>query len=254
MRPFAFIALAVATASAVCVDLHAAAADPRPFRVGLSDCTEFAGLAPVPESNVAWAVPSTFVLAAPAPRTATVVARISRCQGISVDGSPPVAGTVPHVGVSVVSPDGSGDINNYTVLYVTDHAKLAERLRGFGLPVRIDPGLTYETTPRTTGLELFGAAYPGPGEIYAFEGAETDPPAGVTQPFLANWWYQGPGGRMLMATDIPAIGFGTSDVALYTSLESTVGKLTGANRTVFPLLSVRGRFSGAVMTVSVHRQ
>jgi hypothetical protein len=252
MRPYALLTIALAVAP---LPQHAAlAADPRPFQVGLADCTEFAGLAPVPAANVAWAVPSAFVPLAPSPGTATVVARISRCQGISVDGARPVPGTVSHVGVSVVSPDGSGDINNYTVLYVTDNTALAERLRGVGLPVRIDSGLTYEVTPASSGLELFGAVDPGPGEIYALEGAETDPPAGATQPFLANWWYQGPAGRVLMATDIPAIGFGSSSVGLYTSLESLVGRLTGAHRTLFPLLSVRGRFSSATMTVSVHRR
>ena len=56
-----------------------------------------------------------------------------------------------------------------------------------------------------------------------------------------------------MATAIPSFGAGGADVALYTSRESWLGRLLGVNRTTFPLLSVRGVFGHAVMTVTLER-
>ena len=40
--------------------------------------------------------------------------RASACDAVGVDGSAPKPGIVAHVGISIVSPDGTGDISNYT--------------------------------------------------------------------------------------------------------------------------------------------
>lgn len=226
---------------------------PRELQVTFTDCTEFAGLTAVSRTAMAPLVPAGFALADFGPDTAGAVVRIANCEGVSVDGSNPVPGTVSHIGANLVSPDGTGDINNYTLLYATDNPRLALRLRQFGLPVRLDPSIAYEVTPSGAQLELYAAVHPGAGEAYFLHGTETDPPAGSEIPFLANWWYASRKGRLRMSTDIPAIGFGTADIAFYTARESDLGAVFNANRTTFPLLSVRGKFAVGNMSVTLAR-
>ena len=108
-------------------------------------------------------------------------------------------------------------------------------------------------TPSGAQLELYAAVHPGAGEAYFLHGTETDPPAGSEIPFLANWWYASRKGRLRMSTDIPAIGFGTADIAFYTAREIDLGAVFNANRTTFPLLSVRGKFAVGNMSVTLAR-
>ena len=51
----------------------------------------------------------------------------------------------------MVAPDGTGDINNYTVIYVTNNLALAEYFQIAGLPAVFDPQLTYEYTSDSGG-------------------------------------------------------------------------------------------------------
>lgn len=139
---------------------------PRELQVTFTSCTEFAGLTGVSRTAIAPLVPTGFILADFGSDTAGAVVRIANCEGVSVDGSNAVPGTVSHIGANLVSPDGTGDINNYTLLYVTDNPRLALRLRQFGLPVRLDPSIAYEITPSGTQLELYASVQPGVRESY----------------------------------------------------------------------------------------
>jgi len=89
------------------------------------------------------------------PGLAGIVAQAARCERVSVDGSSAEKGTIAQIGINLVSPDGTGDINNHTVMYVTDSWRLAEQLLRFGLPVRLDLKLVYQLTPAASALELF---------------------------------------------------------------------------------------------------
>lgn len=51
----------------------------------------------------------------------------------------------------------------------------------------------------------------------------------------------------------PSFAVGQANVGLYTARDSKLGQVLAANRTAFPLLSVRGVFSHAVMTVTLSR-
>jgi len=243
-------ALAVGVAS---LALGAAAQrPPASLTVVFDDCTEFAGLGTLPAVQIEGLVPAGYTAASFGPGTAGVVARVARCERVAVGGAPPERGTVAQFGVNLVSPDGTGDINNYALLYVTDSPRLADRLRRFGLPARLDPKLIYEVNPPAgPALELFIQVH-GAADISHFvHGSVGDPAPGSEFPFLANWWYQSGAGRMRMSTQIPAFAAGPADVALYASRTSDVGVVIGANRFVFQLLSLRGKFSQAVMTVTL---
>jgi hypothetical protein len=131
--------------------------------------------------------------------------------------------------------------------------RLAERLRRFGLPVRIDPKMVYEVNPAGASLELFMQAHGLGDDSHFLHGMVGDPPPGAEFPFIANWWFTSAAGRMRMSTQIPAFSAGPADVGLYTARGSDLGAVLGANRTAFPLLSLRGVFSHAVMTVTLSR-
>lgn len=107
--------------------------------------------------------------------------------------------------------------------------------------------------PAAASLELFVQVDAIAGATYFLHGSVTDPVPGAQFPFLANWYFSGRAGRLKMSTQIPAFAAGPADVGLYTARDSSLGRILAANRTVFPLLSVRGKFSYAVMTVTVAR-
>ena len=215
------------------------------------DCTEFAGLGSLPAVQIQGLVPAGYTPASFGPGVAGMVARAARCERISVGRGPAERGTVSQIGVNLVSPDGTGDINNYALLYVTDSLRLAERLRRFGLPARVDPKMIYEVNRRAPSLELFIQVHGVADVSHFLHGSVGDPPPGTEFPFLANWWFTSAAGRMRMSTQIPAFSAGPADVALYTSRASELGGVLGTNRFVFPLLSLRGKFSHAVMTVTL---
>ncbi|MEO5883589.1 MAG: hypothetical protein ABIQ06_14315 [Caldimonas sp.] len=224
---------------------------PAPLTVVFEDCTEFAGLGPLPAEQIQGLVPAGYSPASFGPGVAGIVARAARCERVSVGGSAAERGTISQIGINLVSPDGTGDINNYALLYVTDSVRLAERLRRFGLPARLDPKMVYEVNPAAASLELFIQVHGLEGQSHFLHGSVADPQPGTEFPFLANWWFTGGAGRMRMSTQIPAFGAGPADVALYTARASDLGAVLAANRTVFPLLSLRGKFSHAVMTVTL---
>ena len=230
-----------------------AAAQPGPatLAVTFEDCTEFAGLGPVPAANIQGRVPAGYTPASFGPGVAGIVARAARCERIAVGGTAPERGTVSQIGVNLVSPDGTGDISNYALLYVTDSVRLAERLRRFGLPARLDPKMVYEVNPAASSLELFIQVHGLGDGTHFLHGMVADPAPGTEFPFLANWWFTSSAGRMRMSTQIPAFSAGPADVGLYTARGSELGAVLGANRTAFPLLSLRGKFSHAVMTVTL---
>jgi hypothetical protein len=84
-------------------------------------------------------------------------------------------------------------------------------------------------------------------------GTENEPPPHSQQNFLANWWFTGNAGKVKQSTSLPVISFGTADVML-TSRNSLLGNLIGGNiDSNFPILSVRGVYPAATMTVTISR-
>jgi hypothetical protein len=215
-------------------------------QVQFNDCTEYVGAGFVPLAQAAPFVPSTFQIAANSGQ-ALLVTRAAECQSVVIDNSRPERARLSQIGVSIVSPDGTGDINNYTVLYVTDSERLADRLERAGLPVKVDEDLVYEVNSGN----LFIDVSPEEGPAWFFNGSVTEPPPGGF-PFLANWWYESRRGRMKMATNIPVISFGQSAVTVYSRRNSPLGKLIlGNSFSAFGVFNVRGRFATGRMDVTV---
>lgn len=215
--------------------------------VQFSNCTEYVGAGWVPIAQAASFVPSTFQLLTSGPQ-ALLVTRASECASVVVDNSKPEPVRLSQIGVSVVSPDGTGDINNYTVIYVTNHKRLAQRLERAGLPVKLDEDLVYEVNAGN----LFVDVSPEEGPAYFFNGAVTEPNPAAGFPFLANWWYESNRGRLKMSTNIPNIAFGSAAVTIFSRKQAPVGTLINGNSfSAFGFYNVRGRFATGRMDVTV---
>ena len=232
-------------------------ADIRSFSVHFAGCTEFAGWGPVSLAKAQPLVPVGYVIAEAGPGQAGIVVRATSCAGVSIGQSPAQPTVVSQIGINLVPPDGTGNINNYTVIYVTNNQALAGYFQISGLPAIFDPQLTYEYTPAEAGDnsgQLYVTAAGDELPAYFLFGTETDPPFNSQQSFLANWWFTGDAGKVKQSTSFPVISFGTATVTLYTSKTSPLGDLVGGNTdSNFSILSVRGVYPAATMTITISR-
>ena len=232
-------------------------ADIRSFTVHFAGCTEFAGWGPVSLAKAQPLVPPGYVIAGAATGQAAIVVRATSCDGVSIGRSPAQPTMLSQIGINLVAPDGTGNINNYTVIYVTNNHAVAAYFQVAGLPAIFDPQLTYEYTPveaSDASGQLYVAATGEELPTYFLFGIENDPPANTQQSFLANWWFTGAAGKMKQSTSFPVISFGTAAVTLYTSKNSPLGDLIGGNTdSDFSILSVRGVYPAATMNVTITR-
>ena len=230
----------------------------RDFSVDFHNCTEFAGEGPVSLAVAQTLVPKDdFTITGASSGIANIVVRATSCEEVLVDREHPQPTSLSQIGINIVAPDGTGDINNYTFIYVSNNRYLVASFRRAGLPAIYDPQLTYEYNPATT--KVAGSLYVGAGvdplPHFFIYGPETEPPPHSAVPFLANWWYASSFGQMLQQTDIPNISFGTSSVTLFTSKNSVLGQLIGGNIfSDFSVLALRGVYPAGHMDVTLRRK
>jgi len=77
------------------------------------------------------------VIAGAATGQASIVVRATSCESVAVGQSPGQPTAVSQIGINLVPPDGTGDINNYTLIYVTNNPVLAEYFQVAGLPASL---------------------------------------------------------------------------------------------------------------------
>ena len=227
------------------------------FSVDFFNCTEFAGEGPVSLAKAAPLVPQGYTVAGASSGMANIVIRATSCASATVDGRFAQQTNLSQIGVNIVSPDGTGTINNYTLVYLSNNPALVSAFNLAGLPAQFDPQLTYQfSAPVTEKGNLYVAA--GSPEVapYFIYGPETPPAPNSAEVFLANWWYSPKtlfGNRqMRQQTLFPAISFGGSTVSFYTSSTSLLGGLIGGNTfNNFSALALRGVYANAHMEVTV---
>ena len=221
------------------------------FDVTFGDCTEFVGIGSVGLPEAQALVPPGFSVL-DVGNMALLVVRISSCGSVGVDGDSAQPGTVAHIGINIVPPDGLGDINNYTLTFVSDLKVLVKKLRASGLSARLDSDLLYEFTSGSgTSGNLLGAVSPSGGIRWHVYGRESDPAPDSAFPFRAIWWASSQGRIVRMDTTFPTIAFGDAEVSLHTPKESFLADLIGGSTVAaFSGLSVRGVFDHARMTVT----
>jgi hypothetical protein len=219
------------------------------FPVDFTNCTEMASLTPVPVAAVRSLVPSSYALANEAAGTTFIVVRIANCQDTAVAGHATGAGTVAQVGVNLVSPDGTGDINNYTLWYYTTNARLFARLRAIGVSAaQFVPNISYNFVSTGAGTGNLQIAVPGCPSFTV--GGPVVVPTAAAVPFTANWWQDSRRGSVRMNTPIPAIQFSTATMTLHTSRSSELGEILGASTATFPIFDSYNTFPSAHMNVA----
>jgi hypothetical protein len=228
----------------------------RGFSVDFSQCTEAVGVGPVSLAKASALVPAPFqvlpIAATPA-STAAIVVRATNCAGVRVNGGPARPTNISQIGVEIVAPDNTGNINNYTLIYVSNNPELVGAFNHAGVPAKFDPTLTYQFTYDSTGkageiyVEVEGEGLPA----YFISGTETDPTAPGSD-FKANWWFAADKETIKQASDFPDIAFGTANIALHTDRTSMLGQLIGGNTdSDFHILPLRGVYPAAHMDVTV---
>lgn len=213
---------------------------PATLDVDFTDCHDYAGLAPVPIANVAAYVPAPYQIAQGAPGIANVVVRSVWCRTSSIDPRP---GVVSQIGVNIVSPDGTGDINNYTVFYLTSSEPLARGLRRAGVDAKVDDDLVFKWTNAADGtharlVDRNDDDAPPPFSIDSTVNIPTS--ATIPFDFVANWYVGHPHGNVLMHGTYPGILFGANspNVVIHTPRHSGLGQLLGGTSATFQNLSV----------------
>ncbi len=233
--------------------MSAAAQSRTDFSVDFTNCSEFAGEGPVSLAAAKPLVPAEFTINGASSGTANIVVRATSCASVTVNGRDPRPTNLSQIGINIVPPDGTGDINNYTLIYVSNNPILVDSFIAAGLPAHYDPLLTYEyTAPVTANGNLFVSVASRDVQPYFIYGPETAPPPDSATDFLANWWYApGRNLKMRQQSNFPDISFGTSSVTFYTAATSELGKLIGGNTfSNYSVLALRGVYPSAHMDVT----
>lgn len=215
------------------------------FDADFQACTEFAGIGLVPRANALPFVPADYTLAGDA-NNALVVVRVVRCQSAEIDGKSTGDISVAHVGVTLVGPDDSADINNYTVFFASDEQKLLTPLKKVGVDGEKIKDIGF-TLASGGGLSIVVDAKHTPA--YRVLGTAVAPSAAPST-FTATWWHDDARrGRVRMRTVFPAIRFGSSSMTLTTAAGSELAALIGGTSLTFPVLDSFNAFADAHMEV-----
>ncbi len=175
-----------------------------------------------------------------------LVARTSSCS-ISVQGIKKRTGNIVQIGAIIVPPDGTGDINNYTLYYYTDDIVMWLYLKFVGVDAQFVPTLEY----RISGNNSLVVRIPAPGSP-RFQIAGNIAPSNVPSgSFLANWWQKSSCGIVKMSTYVPEIKIGGADLTLTTNSQSGLGQLIGSATLNFPIIQQFNSFDEATMTVEL---
>jgi hypothetical protein len=217
------------------------------FSVEFTNVVESIGVDLVPTELAQLLVPDDFILAGDGGPVTPIVVRTAHAN-ISIDGARPRRGTIIQIGLVIVPPDFSGDINNYLLAYFTTDEKLAHHLNKLGVKARHvenidfdldrdpcdDTGLLTVSVPRTLSLS---------GRV-----AASDTSAGS---FDAIWWAQTSEGVVRMETNVPEILIGSADLELTTDPNGPLGQLLGGGTSNFVVLRQFNLFRTAQMEVGV---
>jgi hypothetical protein len=216
------------------------------FEVDFQGCSEIASIAVLPYAVARPLVPAEYELAGDG-TIALLVVRIANCSNVVVDGDATGSGTVAQIGVTIVPPDGDGDINNYTVFYDTDGKDLAKALKKAGVNARYVKKLDYDLD---LGAGTLAIDVPSPSKARYSVTTQVIAPTAAAVPFVANWWQLDGDGVTKMNTTLPAIQFSGADTTVNTKPGSQLDDILGATTfDSFPVLDSFNTFPAAHMVV-----
>jgi hypothetical protein len=218
------------------------------FQVGFGDCVEAIGTGLGQTAVVRSMVPSKYTLVGELLPVTPVAIRMAHCSSISVNGQDKGPGSLAQIGPMIVTPDGTGTINNYQLWYYTDIHDLDQAFNAVGVPSQYQPGLNF-------GYQACGPLVACP---FAFDPGDGTPPftvsgtvtaTGVTAaaPLIVNWWHETNAGSVRMQTHGPgyvaSVSFGQASITASTPADSDLARILGATTTNF---EVDKEFNGVV--------
>jgi hypothetical protein len=219
-----------------------ASAGPATFDADFDNCVEYAGVATVPLANAAPLVPAPFVPASYGAGLTAIVVRVAGCKSVSIEGGAPESGTVLQIGVNINAPNGTGNINNYSLFYLTTSLAVAEGLQRAGVQAEYNPFLLYDAVTNNDGkghVFLANGFFPPPPFVIDSPVVSPTPSTPATS-FLAEWWQKDGNLSLDLYDNVPVIYFADNspNVTLYAPPESSLGKLIGGDQVTFDALSV----------------
>jgi hypothetical protein len=224
--------------------------------VGFVDCVESIGVGLGPTAVVRPRVPASYILAGDPTQPVTPLAfRTAHCKSITVNGRNSGSHHLVQIGATIVSPDGTGDINNYQLYYYTDSRPLADALRCAGLSVQYDSELDYDYHACDPGVNCPLEVDTGYGRP-AFDLKGTVVTSGQTMqvPLVSNWWSGSGTGRIRMQSSGPdglvTVSFGGADLTATTNSSSDLARLFGSATIGFPILQQFNTVAAGTMKVS----
>jgi hypothetical protein len=212
--------------------------------VVFENCSEFAGLSPVPSASADALVPDKFQVIQ-TDGVANLVVRVANCEKMQVGRGQRTRGTVSQIGINIAGDNSGQSITNYTLWYVTDNRALYNALRAQGLAPIYDCDLSYAVS---NGVLTFAAENQS-SPRYVASGAIGTP--SVPLPFVATWVEQGRRGAVAARTVLPDILFDFgAQVTLQAAPGSDLAKLAGGTTLTFPYLNSFNTFERAEMTLT----
>lgn len=222
---------------------------PANLTIDLTDGVENVGIGLVATERAQALLPPPFKLANTGEPVTPLVVLAARCQGIAVTGAVPTPGTFVQIGLIVAPPDGTGEINIFTLWHYTTHLTLMRALKNAGLNSQHVPDIEYDVI---LGGKAGSArlTVPSPGQPpLLLAGAIREPSQPVT--FNGNWWGKA-GNRLLKLNSVvPAATFGDAELTLTTRATNPLGRLIGGETLNFAILQRFNTFPRVLTTVSV---
>jgi hypothetical protein len=213
------------------------------FDVQFDDCTVFAGLARVDMARARALVPAEYTLLDDG-GSARMVVRVASCAEVTVDGKSGGETIVSHIGIGLVGPDATVNLNNYTLWYATDNSRLHARLTAAGVNADNSNQLAIAFADGTLSVSSSSSHTPS----FTVEGSATLP-VNPPVPTSASWWDNGSRGAIRSRTVLPEIQFGTASTVLTTPADSALADLIGGTTLTFPVLDSYNVFPGGIMEV-----
>lgn len=228
---------------------QASSLPPVDFTIELTDGVESVGVGLVSTERAQRLLPAPFKLANNGEPVTPLVVLASRCQGIAVNGGEAIRGAFAQIGLVVAPPDGTGEINIFTLWHFTTQLTLVRSLQNLGLDSQHVPDMGYTVTlgGKVGSTEITIPATAQPPFILAGEMREPSQP--IT--FNGNWWAKA-GKRLLKLNSVvPAATFGEAQLTLTTRADNALGQLIGGATLNFAVLQRFNTFPKVRTTVSV---
>jgi hypothetical protein len=213
------------------------------FDVSFSGCAEFAGIGFVPAANARPLVPAHYELAGDA-ENAIAVVRVASCESAVVDGKAVGRTITSQLGITLAGGDATADINNYTVAYATNQAKLHARFQAAGLKTDKSNDLLL----RLVGASLTASSSSPHTPDFKVKGTAALPSSPPTT-FVASWWADGNHGVVQSRTSFPNIRFGVASTTLTTPACSDLAELLNGTTMTFAVLDSYNTFESAQLQV-----